>query len=241
MQLIVDTEDVKQVTNINDLLLLSLIKSRITPGYNKVILNYLAVQKQLNISKRSINTACKHLSQFYGITFGNNQIVIYLNKNSVPTKKTTKRKRRKKVYGNKATKPLKKLSDFSQNVIDMTTKILEFLNQLTDTNHKANVTNCELVKNALEQGYTEQQLLMLISRMYVVWHQSSYSQFLVLSTLLKPDKIDDYLNKPLGGHRIPRELRKMLPDYGLLAKRNNIVLANSTEDSKPKEESIVGY
>lgn len=240
MQLIVNTEDAKAVKNIPDLLLLSLIKSKIVPGYNKVILNYLAVQKQLNLTKRSLSSACKHLNNIYGITFGKNQIIVYLNKKQFEeTKKKpstiSSNKQRKKTK-----KTRRKVTDFQPDIIDATTEILDYLNTLTTTQHKVNVTNCELVSNALKQGYTKQQIFMLISRMYIVWHQSEYSQYLVLSTLLKPNKIDDYLNKPLNGHHIPRILRKNLRKYGLTIKQNNIIF-NNAEPMKREEESIVGY
>lgn len=231
MQLIVDTQNIKKVKTINDLLLLSFIESRIVPGYSTIHLNFLATQQQLNITKRSLITACKHLNKYYGIKFGQNQIIINLNNNQQELIKKPRKTTQKRVKAMER-KQRRSVKDFDKSIQKATNKIINFLNTLTNTKHSLTVKNCDLVQNALKQGYTERDLLIIISKMYTVWwHSGTYAQYLVLGTLLKPEKIDDYLNRPLTGQHVPRNLRKELPKYGLKLVRGNIVSSN--DDNTP--------
>lgn len=83
-------------------------------------------------------------------------------------------------------------------------RVVEHLNKLTGSNFRSNTKNTiGLIKGRLSEGYTEQDLIMVVDKMCYLWSnpkkgEKDMREYLQPSTLFRPTNFENYYNKPVA-------------------------------------------
>lgn len=81
-------------------------------------------------------------------------------------------------------------------------KVITRLNELNNTKYSTTSEgNIKFIKGRLEEGYTEDDLLLVVDKMSYLWNQPSEKdmrQYLRPSTLFRPTNFENYLNMPVN-------------------------------------------
>lgn len=81
-------------------------------------------------------------------------------------------------------------------------RVITRLNELNNTKYSTTSEgNIKFIKGRLEDGYTEDDLLLVVDKMSYLWNQPNdkdMRQYLRPSTLFRPTNFDNYLNMPVN-------------------------------------------
>ena len=80
-------------------------------------------------------------------------------------------------------------------------RVITRLNELNNTKYSTKSEgNIKFIKGRLEEGYTEEDLLLVVEKMSYLWNQPNdkdMRQYLRPSTLFRPTNFENYLNMPV--------------------------------------------
>ena len=80
-------------------------------------------------------------------------------------------------------------------------RVITRLNELNNTKYSTKSEgNIKFIKGRLEEGYTEDDLLLVVDKMSYLWNQPNekdMKQYLRPSTLFRPTNFENYLNMPV--------------------------------------------
>ena len=80
-------------------------------------------------------------------------------------------------------------------------RVIDRLNELNNTKYSAtSKSTLSFIKARLEEGYTEDDLLLVVEKMSYLWNQPNdkdMRQYLRPSTLFRPTNFENYLNMPV--------------------------------------------
>ena len=85
-------------------------------------------------------------------------------------------------------------------------RVITKLNELNDTKYSPTSDgNIKFIKGRLQDGYTEEDLMLVVDKMSYLWNQPSEKdmrQYLRPSTLFRPTNFENYLNMPIKEQKI---------------------------------------
>lgn len=85
-------------------------------------------------------------------------------------------------------------------------KVITRLNELNNTKYSTTSEgNIKFIKGRLEEGYTEEDLLLVVDKMSYLWNQPNdkdMRQYLRPSTLFRPTNFENYLNMPVKERKL---------------------------------------
>ena len=80
-------------------------------------------------------------------------------------------------------------------------RVIDKLNELNNTRYSSTSdSTLKLIKGRLKDGYTEEDLMLVVEKMSYLWHQPSekdMTAYLRPSTLFRPTNFENYLNMPV--------------------------------------------
>lgn len=85
-------------------------------------------------------------------------------------------------------------------------RVITRLNELNNTKYSTKSEgNIKFIKGRLNEGYTEEDLLLVVEKMSYLWNQPNdkdMRQYLRPSTLFRPTNFDNYLNMPVKERKL---------------------------------------
>lgn len=102
-------------------------------------------------------------------------------------------------------------------------RVITKLNELNDTKYSpTSEGNIKFIKGRLQEGYTEEDLMLVVEKMSYLWNQPSEKdmrQYLRPSTLFRPTNFENYLNMPIKEQKITsKELATKMDFTDFIAK-----------------------
>lgn len=102
-------------------------------------------------------------------------------------------------------------------------RVITKLNELNDTKYSPTSDgNIKFIKGRLQEGYTEEDLMLVVEKMSYLWNQPSEKdmrQYLRPSTLFRPTNFENYLNMPIKEQKITsKELATKMDFTDFIAK-----------------------
>ena len=96
-------------------------------------------------------------------------------------------------------------------------RVITRLNELNNTKYSTTSdSNLKFIRGRLDDGYTEEDLLLVVDKMSYLWNQPSEKdmrQYLRPSTLFRPTNFENYLNMPVNKKKsftdIMKEMREI--------------------------------
>jgi len=80
-------------------------------------------------------------------------------------------------------------------------RVIDKLNELNNTRYSSTSdSTLKLIKGRLKDGYTEEDLMLVVEKMSYLWHQpgeKDMTAYLRPSTLFRPTNFENYLNMPV--------------------------------------------
>ena len=102
-----------------------------------------------------------------------------------------------------------KILDTRYQLLDTINNVIDKLNSLNNTKYKTNSENTiKLIKARLDEGYTEEDLLMVVEKMSYIWGgepkkgDKDMRPYLRPSTLFRKSNFENYLNMPVREREI---------------------------------------
>ena len=94
-------------------------------------------------------------------------------------------------------------------------RVIDRFNELNSTRYSAtNKNTLSLIKGRLEDGFTEDDLMLVVDKMSYVWNQPNEKdmrKYLRPSTLFRPANFENYLNRPV--EQQPRTTKNLNIDF----------------------------
>ena len=96
-------------------------------------------------------------------------------------------------------------------------RVITRLNELNNTKYSTTSdSNLKFIRGRLDDGYTEEDLLLVVDKMSYLWNQPSEKdmrQYLRPSTLFRPTNFENYLNMPVNKKKsftdVMKEMREI--------------------------------
>lgn len=98
-------------------------------------------------------------------------------------------------------------------------KVVGRLNELTGSNFRSNTKNTiELINGRLNEGYTEEDLIMVVEKMCYLWSNpkkgdKDMREYLQPSTLFRPTNFENYYNKPVYKENTTNDIAIDISDF----------------------------
>lgn len=99
------------------------------------------------------------------------------------------------------------------NSVSISNKVISKLNELNNSKYKYNSEETlKLIRGRLEEGYTEEDLLLVVEKMSYLWNKEPQKNekdmrpYLRPSTLFRKSNFENYLNMPVN---VPTDLREI--------------------------------
>lgn len=106
---------------------------------------------------------------------------------------------------------------YNNNINNICINIISKLNELNSTNYSTkSKSNIKFIKGRLDDGYTEEDLLLVVEKMSYLWNQpenEKMKQYLRPSTLFRPTNFENYLNMPVDIKRTTKNIHVDLEDF----------------------------
>ena len=101
-------------------------------------------------------------------------------------------------------------------------RVIDRLNELNNTRYSATSDNTlKFIKGRLNDGYTEEDLMLVVEKMSYLWHQPSekdMTPYLRPSTLFRPTNFENYLNMPV---KVKKTTKNVKLDLNILNKKGD--------------------
>lgn len=95
-------------------------------------------------------------------------------------------------------------------------RVIDRLNELNNTKYSTNDANIKFIMGRLNDGYVEQDLMLVVDKMSYLWNQPNQQdmkKYLRPSTLFRPTNFENYLNMPVGKKRTANNLTIEINDF----------------------------
>ena len=101
-------------------------------------------------------------------------------------------------------------------------RVIDRLNELNNTRYSATSDNTrKFIKGRLNDGYTEEDLLLVVEKMSYLWHQPNekdMTPYLRPSTLFRPTNFENYLNMPV---KVKKTTKNVKLDLDILNRKGD--------------------
>lgn len=101
-------------------------------------------------------------------------------------------------------------------------RVIDRLNELNNTKYSATSENTlKFIKGRLNDGYTEEDLLLVVEKMSYLWHQPNEKDmtlYLRPSTLFRPTNFENYLNMPV---KVKKTTKNVKLDLDILNRKGD--------------------
>jgi uncharacterized phage protein (TIGR02220 family) len=101
-------------------------------------------------------------------------------------------------------------------------KVITRLNELNGTKYSTtSEANLKFIKGRMQDGYTEEDLLLVVEKMSYLWHQPNekdMTPYLRPSTLFRPTNFENYLNMPV---KVKKTTKNVKLDLDILNKKGD--------------------
>lgn len=96
-------------------------------------------------------------------------------------------------------------------------RVVDRMNELNGTKYSSTSKHTiELINGRLNEGYSEEDLLLVVEKMSYLWNQpenEKMKQYLRPSTLFRPTNFENYLNMPVDIKRTTKNIHVDLEDF----------------------------
>ena len=115
-----------------------------------------------------------------------------------------------------------KLNTKELNTKNICSRVINRLNELNNTKYSTTSNaNLKFIKGRLNDGYTEEDLMLVVEKMSYLWHQPSekdMTPYLRPSTLFRPTNFENYLNMPV---KVKKTTKNVKLDLNILNKKGD--------------------